>query len=240
MKILTIFPEDIKGERRGGVTTSSMVLAKYLVKLGNEVTVLSPASKNGYFFQDGYKVFRVANLKFKKSVLLKILYKGLDKGLKKIFPEFTGRIFWALQVFSFVKKYGPFDIIESPEWCNSTLFVSLFSKSKVIVKLHRGWYCYLKDNNLPISIDEWLMCQLEFLSIIFATALISPSRFMLLYYKQLLRLFKRKINKKNAKVIPYGIETKPTEKYNTTNLKYILSVGRMEKAKGSLVLIKAF
>jgi glycosyltransferase involved in cell wall biosynthesis len=240
MNILIIFPEDIKGKRRGGVTTSSMVLAKYLVKLNNEVTVLSRANKNGCFSQDGYKVFRVADLKFKKSVFLKILFSGLDKGLKKIFPEFTGRIFWALQVFFFVKNYGPFDIIESPEWCNSTLFVSLFSKSKVIVKLHRGWYCYLKDNQLPISVDEWLVCILEFLSIIFASAVSSPSGFMLSYYKRILSIFHWDISKKTVEVIPYGIEIEKTQKPKFNGPKYLLFVGRIEKAKGCFVLIKAF
>lgn len=240
MRILIIFPEDLKGNRRGGVTTSSTILAKYLAKLNNKVTVLSRASKNEYLFQDGYEVFRVSDLKFKRNIFHKILFRALNKGLKKILPELTGRIFWAIQVFYFVKKAGPFDIIESPEWCNSTLFVSLFSKSKVIVKLHRGWYCYLKDNDLSITIDEWMVCILEFLSIIFASALISPSKYMLSYYKRILIVFKRTINKKIFAIIPYGIEIKPQRKSKKNHFKYLLSVGRLEKAKGSLVLIKAF
>ena len=59
MKILLILPEDIKGERCGGVTTSTLILAKYLAKKGNNVSVLSLANKNDYYLRDNYKVFRI-------------------------------------------------------------------------------------------------------------------------------------------------------------------------------------
>ena len=243
MKILFICPEDLKGERRGGVSTSTLILAKHLAKLGNEVYVLSRGDENSFFRQSNYQVYIISDFEFKKNIFLKILCKVLDRGLKKFFPEFVGRIYWALYVFFFVKEKGPFDIIESPEWCNNALFISLFTKSKVVVKLHRGWYCYLKDNDLPISIDEWLICLLEFLSIIFATALTSPSEFMFNYYKPLITIFKKIRKNENIKVIPYGVEIETTRKFKlkyTSKNRYLLSVGRIEKAKGSFTLIKSF
>src|SRR3989344_5661743 len=242
MKILFILPEDINGERRGGVTTSTLILAKYLAKMGNLVNIISRARENAFFRESNCSIFRISKINHKAGISEKILYRVLHQ-LGKLLPEFAGRIYWSFQVFLFVKEKGPFDIIESPEWCNSALLVSLFTKSKVIVKLHRGWYCYLKDNELPISIDEWLICLLEFLSIIFATALNSPSKYMLNFYKPLVSIYKIIRKERFIEVIPYGIEIEPAKKIRLSHVrerKYLLSVGRIEKAKGSFTLIKSF
>ncbi len=242
MKILLVSPEDLKGKRWGGVSTYNTLLAEELVNLGNQVSILTPGNKNEFFYQNGIKIYRIhhSNRK-KKTVFLKIYYRFLGI-LNRFLSDFTKRLYWILDVYLFVEKHGPFDIIETPEWGSSALFISLFSKQKLIVRLHRGWYFYKKDNNLPFSIDDYLISLLELLSVIFATAITSPTRYMLARYKKILCLLKLVKGNRNFEVISNGMKIdrkiKCLTKDKITN--YILFVGRLEKAKGADVIIKAF
>ena len=239
MKILLISPEDTKGSRWGGVSTYTTLMTDYLGRLGQDVYMLTPGDTNESLRQQSRTILRVRNFRERKKISV---LKVMSRTLRVFFPQFEGRLHWAIDVLSFVNNNGPFDIIEAPEWGNSTLFVSLFSKQKTVVKLHRSLYCYKKDNDLPMSIDVWLVCVLEFLSIIFASAITSPTRYMLSYYRHLLAM-RKIIRRKHIDVIPYGIEieTKRMRKpRHTERQRYILFVGRIEKAKGSYILIRAF
>ena len=236
MKILLISPEDTKGNTWGGVSTYTTLLANYLGRIHQEVYVLMPGSKNKLHELHPQSV----HVKGKSDKFF--VWNLADKACWKFFPLTMKRVHWGLDVLRYVQTQGPFDVIEAPEWGNSTLFVSLCTKEKVVVTLHRGWYCYKKDNDLPMNIDVWLVCFLEFLSIIVATAISSPTRYMLSFYKFFIGMYKLR-GGKIIHYIPYGVEIGAVRKSESAPgplPRYILFVGRVEKAKGPLVLIQAF
>lgn len=242
MKILLICPEEIFGERWGGVSTYTVLQAEALTKLGCQVTVLTPGNRERKLTMNGYTIFKLNSLPHleTKSILFQLVRKTINlvrKYLSKSFPDFINRLEWSFKVACFVQT-KQFNIIEAPEWGSSTIFVSLFLRIKVVVQLHRSWYFYKKDNNLPFTFNDRLIFCLEFLSILFANSITSPSHFMLSQYKYLMPLLK--LRKVNYKVIPYGIEIVNLKKNRLTKLNYILTVGRIEKAKGSFTVIQAF
>lgn len=239
MNILYILPEDICGNRRGGVTTSTITLAESLAQ-NHTVTLLSRADTD-CFYQKKYKVVRLTDY-WPSSLFGKIIYYLLTHLVGKLFPEFVSRINWSLNIFKYVKKNKHFDIIESPEWGNGSFFVSLFTQNNVLVKLHRGWLCYFKDNQLPITLDILLVHLLESISIILAKGIISPSRSIISFYQKQITIYGKIHRKGLIKIIPYGVDTGSTNKYPASPQKnsYILIIGRLEKAKGSLCAIKAF
>lgn len=236
MKVLLVSPEDITGKRWGGVSSYSMLLARKLSSNGHNVSYLSPGKSNRKFIKDGVQIFQIDCY---KNLLTKRLFRLVLKVANKIVPLFFWRLIWAYSVYKFVKDDKNYDVVESPEWGNGGLFVSLFLKTKTVVRLHRGWWAYKTCNLLPMTFDDWLVHCLEMLSIILASGITSPTKYMLRLYKVVCNVVG--LLQKPITVIPNGIDlSHPSNKKLNMYGKYILILGRLENAKGQLILLKAF
>ena len=100
IKILLILPEDLKGNRWGGVSTYTTILAKHLVKRGHQVNVLMPGDKNESYIQENCKIYRLKTLKeAENNLALKLIHRIFEK----LLPDFVGRLYWSLNVYYFVK-----------------------------------------------------------------------------------------------------------------------------------------
>lgn len=236
MRVLFVIPEDIKGERRGGVTTYTTVLARQLSKLGHQVAVLTPGDTNEQYKEYGYTITRISHLVSSNRLLVAIL-TGPLRLLSKVFPETANTLHWMLQVYFFVRSQNGYDLVECPDWGGSCMFVSMFLKREVVVaRLHRSWRMYVTDNDLPITIDNNIVGLLELYALQKASAISSPTTFLANNSGLPAKVIQR------ISVIPYGfpmMEAGRSKKmYRARG--YILFVGRLERAKGCLTLIKSY
>ncbi|GEM_PF-2226859 len=236
MKILFIIPEEYQGNRWGGVTTSIVQLSSSLAHLGHNVSVITPGSINTDIYQNGVHFIKITHPS-SQSFIQKVIHRILQF----MSSEFRDRIYWAESVSNYIKLYSKFDIIEAPEWGSSTLFFPFHKFPPVVIRLHRSWYQYVQDNQLPISFSLKAIDLLERWCIATASAVTSPTHFMLSRYP-LIHWFLR-VRHAPVSIIPYGINVKNIKKsiFNTQiKHQYILTVGRVEVGKGSLLLINAF
>lgn len=236
MKILLTLPEAASGKRHGGVTTYSMFLAQRLAQLGHKVYYVTPGERNIHWQQSGYTVFEV---NYCKAIFSKRFFQYFYKITLHFFPKFFERIVWAYQVYLFEREHGPFNIVESPEWGNGSLFISLFSPTKVVVRLHRSWLIYKKDNHLPITLEDRLVNLLELLTIVLANGVSSPTQRMFKIHPFVSLLLHRK--KTKISIIPNGIpfpqKPHPTFSAIENSKITIIIVGRLEKAKGQFLVL---
>lgn len=234
MRILYIIPEEYQGERWGGVTTYTVELAQEFCRKNYSITIVTPSRQNSYSRKKGISFYTIA-LPKATTVIQKIL---VHLGYL-LFSDVVERVRWASTVRTFVNTHGPFDIIEAPEWGSSTLFLSFF-RTKTVVRLHKSWLMYRKDNEFPITLSNRLVDILERFCILTASLVTSPTRFMLRQYPLL--MFIRSALRKPAYCVPNGIlRSKRSRKVIAKKYgKYILAVGRIEAGKGSLDLMNAF
>jgi glycosyltransferase involved in cell wall biosynthesis len=234
MKILFIIPEEYQGQRWGGVTSYVLTQAKTLKEYGHTVIVLTPGKQNEMKEQYGICFYKIKHENHKNSTHR--FFNGL---LKNICPTILERIHWAIDVAHFITTIKPLDVIESPEWGSSTLLLRHIPHIKVIIRLHKSWYMYQKDNELPIHFSDRITDLFERWCIITASAVTSPTKYMLDQYPCIQRI----LRKRNIpiKIIPYGVEI-PRNKITKRVVfaPYILTVGRIEIGKGSFLLTNAF
>ncbi len=232
MRILYIVPEEFNGKRWGGVTSYTVEYAARLIQIGHAVTILTPGKQMS---QHTYRRITIVRIppdatRFRERIVLKIL--------QYISQSLYSRIAWSFAVRSYVNN-SKFDIVESPEWGSSTLLLRSTPHTNVIVRMHRSWLQYKQDNKLPIVLTDYLINIFECLCILKSSAVTSPTIYMLKQHSLLVymvqRLGKRVRVIRNA-VPPY----KSIGGLCTVKGKYILTVGRIEIGKGSVLLAEAF
>jgi len=228
MRILLVIPAEYKGAGWGGVMTYSLLFAKYA---GNKhtVTILTPGEKN-------------QTLRFNHAMIYKVAHHHLRvplaEHLQQFFPIFADRIRWMIAVYNFVRRHPEFDIVESSEWGNSTLLVSLLTRTKTTVRPRKSQLQYYLDNKLPITLDIRLVNLLEILSISCASSVSSPTAFMLRTHP-VVSLINR-LRGIPVAVIPNAVDLHTPDYSAPFAFPYILSVGRLEYGKGQHVLLRAF
>jgi len=234
MKILLIIPEEFKGKRWGGVTTYTIELAQELYKHGHEVSILTPGRINRLYF---YKGIRINTIPLSRTH--PIIVRFIFKFLRLLSSQIEERLLWAYLVKKFVFSYGPFDNIEAPEWGSSTLFLLFSRKYSITVRLHKSWMMYVLDNQWPITVSVRFLDFLERWCILRATLVTSPTKFMLSQYRYLMWI--RKVCHKSTKIILCGIRMQNSRIASAPPYKnYILTVGRIERGKGSVLLAESF
>ena len=232
MKILFIIPEEFRGDHWGGVTTYVVELSRALQRVGHDVAVLTPGKKNENFQIHQVKFHKIASYEPHNNIIRRCF-----KLLYRLIPEIVDRICWAGQVRTFIQS-DHYDIVEAPEWGSSTLFIP--SDIKRVIRLHKSWYMYRKDNKLPIWINEVVLDIFERWCIVSASAVTSPTKFMISQYPLLMRILSAR--KTPISIIPYGITLPKLSNhiYKHFSKINILSVGRIEIGKGSILLADAF
>jgi len=230
MHILFVIPVEYKDRELGGVATYTFNIAQALKSIGHKVEVLCPGKVDGKT--------KVKGLIFHKVLPIDLKIKG-KRFLQKVLPVFLARISWGLSVYKFVTKYRKYDIVESPEWGAGNLVLAFRGYKNTIVRLHKSQIQYYGENLLPIGIDIILVNLLEVLSVIFASGVTSPTKYMVSthWFAKKIRTFCRSY----MKIIPNGVPIPLLRKYNFHPKKdYILTVGRLEDGKGTLTLVRAF
>jgi len=235
MRILFIIPEEFGGKRWGGVTTYTVEMATELHHRGHDVSILTPGRKDESFAYQGLRIHKVSH-----GILHSPSVSVLIKIFRRVIPDIIERLLWAADVAQFVRKTDCFDVIEAPEWGSSTLFLSGKASARVVVRLHKSWLMYKADNRLPISLSDRLTDLFERWCILTASIVTSPTHFMLRQYPWIMSFLERK--KTPTAVIPYGITLPPLRMPPALFefQPYILCVGRIEVAKGSVSLSRAF
>jgi glycosyltransferase involved in cell wall biosynthesis len=229
MKILLIVPSEYKGLGWGGVLTYTLLLAHGLRTRRHGVTVLTPGRHNEKHIYRGIPIYTVSSEK-------RTYVPGTI--LRAVLPHTDERIRWMRSVYNFVVRTGPYDCIETSEWGSSCLFISLFRIAPVVVRLHRSLLQYYVDNELPISLDIRFLNVLEMVSIMLARVVTSPTKYMLSTHPIIMRILK--LRNTPVFVIPNGIVISKIPQKKSLPDQFILSVGRLEKGKGTLLLVQAF
>lgn len=253
MNILFIFPEDPTEFRNSGVATHYLWSAEYLVKLGHKVDIFCPASDGRFSVKKTrgrFNLYRLSIIK-KEAVLchkvINFVYLNFIRRLfQKLIPEGFQRVEWNWLVykkFLELNKIETFDIIESSEWGSGSFFISLLSRSSpVIIRLYRSTLTYIIDNNLPIDLDHRIIDFLEKRAVLMAKAITAPTGFILKYALEnwIKNDFKRQ--KILFSLIRDGVPALRKDIFKRQEIlgKYLLFIGRLEKAKGVLTLVKAF
>lgn len=234
MKILFIIPEEFDGARWGGVTTYTVEMSKELQKRGHIVSILTPAKRDNLRTRFGIPIYTIS-LCIKESRTIRVAFKVL----RYIHADIYGRFVWARAVKRFVVTHGPYDVIEAPEWGSSTLCLS-HRMGKLVVRTHKSWLMYKQDNALPISIADRITDIFERLCILRASVVTSPTHFMLRQYPWI--IYTRALFGMSTVMIPNGISLPSLHKstHGFSFRPYLLTVGRIEIAKGCAVLAKAF
>lgn len=225
MKILYIIPEELGGTHQGGVTSYTMNIAGQLGQ-AHSVTILTPGSQCREY---PIGKIRVVNLSYNNRKL------PLQRVWQK-FPWFIDTLRWSLCVAGFYSRHGPFDIVESSEWGASTLFISLMHKGHICVRIHKSLLQFYQDNRLKINLDIYLVNLLEMLSILFAGGVSAPSEYILRSHNLLSRLLH--LRGVPVAIIRNGIELPSLNRFRRKPC--LLAVGRLEKSKGTDVLLDAF
>lgn len=228
MKILYIVPAEFDKTRRGGVMTYSLLIAEELQKQKHQTAILIPGKVNTEYLVDRVTIY---------TINYQTMYLRGERLYRKFFPMVTERIKWMKGVYEFINKHGTFDIIETSEWGSSGLLLSLFTKNRIVVRLHRSLMQYYEDNALPKTLDLLLINGLEILSIVLSHAVTSPTKYMFTSHKVV--SFILSICQIPHKIIHNGIKINGSYTKQVSK-PYILSVGRIEKGKGALLLIHAF
>lgn len=231
MHVLYIIPEEFNGTRWGGVTTYVTEIAATLRKAGHVISILTPGDLESSFMYSGIRVYKIVP---RLHGLLRIWLFPL----RRIFPDVYSYIRWACSVKEFVLSHKEFDIIEAPEWGASAL--CLFgAPPPAVVRLHRSSLQYLQDNRFPITVSDRIINALEWLSIMTASAVTSPTEFMIRKYK--VGAFVLGLRGVHIELIRSAVsKSRLKSRRRVIQPTYVLTVGRVETGKGSVLLADAF
>lgn len=204
------FPHPKTGSS-GGIGSSIANLAKGLVALGHEVTVLVYGQSDDENFEDqGVRFFRIRNVKF-KGFSWWLTRKKIERLINRLYRE---------------KKI---ELLEAPDWCGITSFIS--SKCPVVVKLHGSdtYFCHLEKR--PVKKINFLH---ERRALRKADGLLSVSRYTANLTNELFAL------KRDFTVIPNAVDTSQFTPAFESSPNEILYFGTLIRKKGMLELPAIF
>lgn len=237
MNICLISQEYPPETNLGGIATYTQTLARQLVKMGQQVHVLTYAKENEYVTDDlGVTVHR----------LLPRLQGDLDERKKALLEPYSNLNHWILGFSQRVYEYfltlhnkEPFDVIEAPDTCAQALFIYKFVEGpKKIVRLHTPFFWVRHLNNIPDSPDNTLRESLEKEQAFAATDITSPTH-------ALAEIVKKEWGLTEIPVIPnfFNLDNyRPNLAVYDQHLKdqpYIIYYGRFEYRKGVQILAPA-
>lgn len=233
MRILYVVPEEFDGKRWGGVSSYTISIAQAMAKRGHEVRILTPG--NSFQCSTRYDTTICALPAIVRTRFLRLILWPI----RVCMPHVHAYIAWGLSVRWFVKYYWIPDIAEMPEWGASALFLPFSYRPRIVVRLHRSWYQYLCDNNLPVSLQDRIINIFEIISAWCASAVSSPTIFMRSRYRAMSAYFA--LRRAPFRVIANAVAPwRPIRGKRVLSYPYVLTVGRIEVGKGSLLLAEVF
>lgn len=234
MKFLLIIPQRFDTKNVSGIGAYSVGLAKELIQLGHQVSILTQADTPTEWIHQNISFYSIPHPQVTYS------RNNIIQKIGSICcSDLVGRVIWAKRVRYFVNK-RLFDVVESPEWQSSTLGLLLGTRAKIVVRLHKSELQYKRENALPPHISDYIADFLERLCILCASMVTSPTRFMATQYPLISHV--RDLIHSSIVVLPNGIGVTQTNSAIPLHIKkpYVLTVGRIEVGKGSYILAQAF
>ncbi len=216
----------------GGIGTYTYELAHGLVKLGNEVHVVSLALDREMEYTDnGVYVHRI---KERKLIPFIPFFKDVNNTIGYSFCVWN-------KLKAIIKKYN-IEIVEAPEWGAEAFWYSMFKCTPLVIKLHTHYKLVLYLDNIPNNLNNKIMCFLEQLTLRNANKISSNSKSLA---KEASKDYGLDLDE--IEVIHLGIDTEffhprssdLKEKLGLKNKKIVLFVGRLEHRKGVNILVKA-
>ncbi len=233
MRILYVVPEEFDGKRWGGVSSYTISIAQAMTKRGHEVRILTPG--NSFQCSTRYDTTICTLPAIVRTRFLRLILWPI----RICMPHVHAYIAWGLSVRWFVKYYWIPDIAEMPEWGASALFLPFSYRPRIVVRLHRSWYQYVCDNNLPVSLQDRIINIFEIISAWCASAVSSPTIFMRSRYRAMSAYFA--LRRAPFRVIANAVAPwRPFRGKRVLSYPYVLTVGRIEVGKGSVLLADAF
>ena len=234
MKLLFIIPQEFEGNTWGGIMSYVVDMTRVLQKNKNNVSILTPGRLSQQFVRYGvdyYKISLAPSFPWWTVIVVKII--------KRFAPDVYVRICWAYAVRLFLLSHPDFDAIEAPEWGSSTLFLPFWRRPRVVVRLHKSEFQYQRDNMFPVVFTTYVIDCLERFCMWTASAISSPTQFMMNQYP-LCSLY-MKMRGMPIQHIPNGVlASSQSSARSVVRQPYVLTVGRLEVAKGSALLLRAF
>lgn len=195
----------------GGIGTSIANLAKGLTALGHQVSVLVYGQSEDEMFDDvGIRIFRIKNIKF-KGLSWWLTRKKIERLVNRLCNEKS------------------IDILEAPDWCGITSFISV--KCPIVVKLHGSdtYFCHLEKR--PVKRVNFFH---EKRALRKADGLLSVSSYTAQVTNELFDL------KRPFEIIPNAVDTGQFEPVAQESSFEILYFGTLIRKKGLLELPAIF
>lgn len=209
-------------------------LSRILAARGHTVSILSPGPRARLVRRNRVVYYSVSRFR-PASFPVRLFYSVC----RYILPQVAERLGWAEAVKGFMLSHPHFDIVEAPEWGSGTLLISGRRRPKIIVRLHKSELQYKKDNMLPLNISDYIVDLFERVCILKASAVTSPTRFMVSQYT-IIGLLRRYAGSP-IRILPNSVKTyRPPKASGKKIHNYLLTVGRVEIGKGSMLLAEAF
>jgi glycosyltransferase involved in cell wall biosynthesis len=213
MKIGFLTPEypHPKTGSSGGIGTGIFNLAKGLIQLGNQVTIIVfGQDTDESFVEGGITFYKVKNPKFKGFSFF-LTQKKLQRLINKLYVEYN------------------IEIIEAPDWIGITSFIN--SKCPIVLRLNGSdtYFCHLDKR--PV---KWINKYHEKKALKQADGIISVSEFTAQITNKIFNL------SLNYKVIPNSINVNNFESRVKKEDPVILYFGTLIRKKGLLELPSIF
>lgn len=220
MKICLVHHEYPEETSMGGIATYQHLLAKELVRLGNEVTVISAAIKDDQdYFEDGVHIIRYN--------------KCIQYDTVEYMTDYRIRVANKLHELYLENKI---DIIESPEMgAECLMYINKYHDVPVVCKLHTSFelWAEFNDTTLPKVVHNTLVSwEQEYIKK--ADAVTSCTK--LLYQMMIDR---NQINRRDVIVLGNPLNDKNFEPIDIEQDDSILYLGGLEQRKGVLTLARA-
>lgn len=214
MKIAFLTPEypHPKTGRAGGIGTSILSLAKALLSLNHEISILVYGQdEDDYFFENGLHFYKIKNTKV-KGISFYLTQKKVERLINKLYAE------------------NKIDIVEAPDWTGFSAFIN--PKCPLVIRQNGSdtYFCHLDSRKVKFK-NKFL----EKRALNSADGIISVSEFTGTLTNKLFGI------NKDFTVIPNGIDTALFESQKRISDKLtILYFGTLIRKKGLLELPEIF
>jgi glycosyltransferase involved in cell wall biosynthesis len=233
MNILFLCREYDRKVGYGGIGTYVNIVSRYLAKIGHKVFIICsiPRETEEIVDKDNLVVYYAKQIHIKGIArLFKIL------GLESVYSRLMCALTNYLAYKKLSKKYK-IDIVETPEWYNEGLFFVLQKKIPVVCRIHGANFQlsrFTRRKDFFAKIND-------FLSNFFEIQCIKKSSYCIAPTNSVKRFIEEKFNQVKIEVIPISISLDIFNELKVvkSKTKFVLCVGRIEKAKNTEVIVKS-
>jgi glycogen(starch) synthase len=227
----------------GGIGTHTYNLSLALAEIGHEVHVVSKCvdGKDNVTSTGNLSIHRISEGSHQSTTLKSATQAALrnqGKELLRSLVEFPLRsLSRSMAVSRWLKRKGPFDIVEAPDYGAETFWCQITRvTTPIVIKLHTPLFLTQRLNSAPkedsaVKLRKWM----EKYCVTHAAKIISPSR-------ALAEIISDELGVADIEIVPNCVDTDffvRKEKRGKTAIRSVIYAGRLERRKGVEVLARA-